>query len=87
MVEYKDEKVYITPTAGVTSVNTELVTARIKLTHGNFILGFTFDFHHLKHLYTGDIVQFGSTVVFRFNHPKEAAEMKESSAEVSITLC
>lgn len=32
----------------------------------------------------GDIVQFGSTTVFRFNHPQEAAEMKGGSDEVCL---
>ena len=33
-------------------------------------------------LYLGDIVQLGSTCVFRFNHPREAEEMKHCSDEV-----
>ena len=31
----------------------------------------------------GDIVQLGSTTVFRFNHPQEATEMKGSADEAS----
>ena len=31
----------------------------------------------------GDIVQLGSTTVFRFNHPQEAAEMKDCPDEAS----
>jgi pSer/pThr/pTyr-binding forkhead associated (FHA) protein len=58
VVEHVSGKVYLTPHDGTTSVNTDLVTSKIKLTHG-------------------DIVQFGSSTVFRFNHPQEAAEMKE----------
>ena len=35
-------------------------------------------------LYLGDIVQLGSTCVFRFNHPREAEKMKQCSDEVII---
>ena len=34
-------------------------------------------------VHVGDIVQLGSTTVFRFNHPQEAAEMKDGSNEAS----
>ena len=34
-------------------------------------------------LCVGDIVQLGSTTVFRFNHPREAAEMKDCPDEAS----
>ena len=36
------------------------------------------------YMYIGDIVQLGSTTVFRFNHPGEAAEMKDYPNEASL---
>jgi hypothetical protein len=63
LVEHVQGKVYLTPLSGATSVNTEGITCKTKLTHG-------------------DIVQLGSTTVFRFNHPREAAEMKDCPDEL-----
>ena len=37
-------------------------------------------------LCVGDIVQLGSSSVFRFNHPREAAEMKDFPNEASYLL-
>ena len=82
MVEHISGKVYLTPHAGTTSVNTDIVTSKIKLTHGNI---HNFITHKLTVLLcTGDIVQCGSTTVFRFNHPEEAAEMKEKDEVCTI---
>ena len=38
----------------------------------------------LLHPFAGDLVQLGSTTVFRFNHPGEAAEMKD---DPEVRIC
>ena len=42
--------------------------------------------HHNTYVVAGDIIQFGSTTVFRFNHPQEAAEMKDEVIAVCVAV-
>ena len=41
LVEHVEGKVYLTPLAGATSVNSDGITCKTKLTHGNTVLLFT----------------------------------------------